>query len=85
MGKRVYTMNQGIYIAAWLLLFCHARRYEPFFRRNGMNRLILAVSAALTAAAANAGVPTVPEPGTFELLALGGVIAVVIAIRRRRK
>jgi hypothetical protein len=107
MGKRVYTMNQGICIAVWLLLFCHARRgmafqpgafarstehrrqdarrYEPFFRRNGMNRLILAVSAALTAAAANAGVPTVPEPGTFELLALGGVIAVVIAIRRRRK
>jgi hypothetical protein len=51
-----------------------------------MNRLILAVSAALTAAVAYAGLPTtVPEPGTFELLALGGVIAVVIAIRRRRK
>jgi hypothetical protein len=108
MGQPFGAWNQGIYIAAWLLLFCHARRgmafqpgafarstehrrqdarrYEPVFRRNGMNRLILAVSAALTAAAANAGVPqTVPEPGTFELLALGGVIAVVIAIRRRRK
>lgn len=26
-----------------------------------------------------------PEPGTFELLALGGVMAVVIAVRNRRK
>jgi PEP-CTERM motif-containing protein len=33
-----------------------------------------------------AGVPTpAPEPGTFELLALGGVAALVIGIRNRRK
>jgi hypothetical protein len=25
---------------------------------------------------------TLPEPGTFELLALGGVVAAIIAIRR---
>jgi PEP-CTERM motif-containing protein len=33
-----------------------------------------------------AGAPpgTAPEPGTFELLALGGVVALVIAIRNRR-
>jgi hypothetical protein len=51
-----------------------------------MNRLLLAVIGALAATAAHAG-PTLPvsEPGTFELLALGGVIAAVIAIRNRSK
>jgi len=40
----------------------------------------------LAAAAASAGVPNaVPEPGVLELLALGGVIATVVAIRNRRK
>jgi PEP-CTERM motif-containing protein len=28
---------------------------------------------------------TAPEPGTFELLALGGVVALVIGIRNRRR
>jgi hypothetical protein len=28
---------------------------------------------------------TLPEPGTFELLALGGVIVAAIAIRNRRR
>jgi hypothetical protein len=50
-----------------------------------MIRSILAVAAFLASAAAQAGVNAVPEPGTFELLALGGVIAVVLAIRKRRK
>ena len=33
-----------------------------------------------------AGTPApVPEPGTFELIALGGIVAAVIAIRNRRR
>jgi len=28
---------------------------------------------------------SLPEPGTFELLALGGVVAAVVAIRKWRK
>ena len=40
----------------------------------------------LTSAAAWAGpTATAPEPGTFELLALGGVVALVIGIRHRRR
>lgn len=36
--------------------------------------------------AAYAGLITpVSEPGTFELLALGGVVAGIVALRRRRK
>ena len=42
---------------------------------------------ALVPAFAWAGTPPapVPEPGTFELLALAGVVALVIAVRNRRK
>ena len=39
---------------------------------------------ASTLAWAGPGV-TVPEPGTFELLALGGLVALVIGIRNRRR
>jgi hypothetical protein len=47
-----------------------------------LSRMLL---LALVPGVAWAGAPpgTAPEPGTFELLALGGVIALVIAIRNR--
>ena len=50
-----------------------------------MDRLLLALGAALIATPALAGILTVPEPGTFELLALGGIAAAVVAIRNRRR
>jgi hypothetical protein len=50
-----------------------------------MNRLIVTLASVLVTTAAHAGTPTVPEPGTFELLALGGVLAVVFALRRGRR
>jgi hypothetical protein len=52
-----------------------------------MVRLIVALVTALSAWSAFAGTPqpTLPEPGTFELLALGGIVAAVVAIRNRRK
>jgi peptidoglycan/LPS O-acetylase OafA/YrhL len=53
-----------------------------------MRSLLGIVVLALASAAVYAGgVPpgTAPEPGTFELLALGGVMAIVVAIRNRRK
>lgn len=51
-----------------------------------MMKWILGVACMLVAASASAGAPTaVPEPGVLELLALGGVIAAVVAIRNRRK
>ena len=51
-----------------------------------MNRVIVAVTCALAASTAYAGeIIAVPEPGVLELLALGGVLAVVIALRNRRK
>jgi len=51
-----------------------------------MSRLIVALAAALAATVAGAGEPVpVPEPGIVELLALGGVVAVVVAFRNRRK
>lgn len=41
---------------------------------------------ALIPGLAWAGTPNAaPEPGTFELLALGGVVAAVIALRNRHK
>jgi membrane associated rhomboid family serine protease len=43
-----------------------------------------AIYALASAAYAAASIP-VSEPGTFELLALGGVVAGVVALRRRRK
>jgi hypothetical protein len=51
-----------------------------------MNRLIIAISTAFAATVAQAGVPVpLPEPGTLELLALGGAVAAVIALRNRRR
>jgi hypothetical protein len=51
-----------------------------------MDKLLLALCAVLIAAPVLAGEPiAVPEPGTFELLALGGVVAAIVAIRNRRK
>lgn len=38
----------------------------------------------LAATAAGAVTGTVPEPGTFELLVLGGVVGLVLSIRNRR-
>jgi hypothetical protein len=45
---------------------------------------ILLLSLASGAAFAGAP-PTVPEPGILELLAVGAVVAVVVAMRKRRK
>ncbi|MGE5105558.1 MAG: PEP-CTERM sorting domain-containing protein [Betaproteobacteria bacterium] len=52
-----------------------------------MLRIIVALVTAVSACSAFAGAPpaAVPEPGTFELLALGGVVAAIVAIRNRRK
>jgi hypothetical protein len=60
-----------------------------------MNRLFWVVAVAASAFmtvlawAGGTGGPDVvvplPEPGTFELLALGGVVAAIIAIRNWRK
>ena len=49
------------------------------FRLSGLGLLIV---AGLAWAGPTA---TAPEPGTFELLALGGVVALVIGIRNRRR
>jgi hypothetical protein len=46
---------------------------------------ILLLSIASGAAFAGAPPPTVAEPGTLELLAIGAVAAVVVAVRKRRK
>lgn len=52
-----------------------------------MPRLLRLEALALFAASAPvwAGPAAVPEPGTFELLALGGIVALVSGIRRRRR
>lgn len=50
-----------------------------------MIRLVLGFSTLLASTIAHAVVNPVPEPGTFELLALGGVAAAIIALRKRRK
>jgi hypothetical protein len=46
---------------------------------------LLSLSLLVIAPAAYAAASALPEPGTFELLALGGVVALVIGIRNRRK
>jgi hypothetical protein len=58
-------------------------------KEGSMNRLswvvTLAASTFLPALAwAGDTVVPLPEPGTFELLALGGAVAAVIAIRKWR-
>jgi hypothetical protein len=53
-----------------------------------MKRLIgwgTAVLAVATSTAWAGPTATAPEPGTVELLALGGVVALVIGIRNRRR
>jgi hypothetical protein len=53
-----------------------------------MNKSSLLLSVALLALAAPAAwgaVTQLPEPGSFELLALGGVAALVIGLRKRFK
>lgn len=47
--------------------------------------VLSALFLALASPAVYAGISRVPEPGTVELLALGGVVALVIGIRNRRK
>ena len=49
-----------------------------------MKTSLLSVCLAF-ASSAYAGTIHLPEPGTFELLALGGVLAVVVAIRNSKK
>lgn len=52
-----------------------------------MRTFLIAIVAA-TSTVASAGLPpgqTLPEPGSFALLAIAGVAAVVIATRNRRK
>ncbi|HSQ81166.1 MAG TPA: PEP-CTERM sorting domain-containing protein [Casimicrobiaceae bacterium] len=54
---------------------------------------VMALMAASQAASAvscldipqGCGISTIPEPGTLELLSLGGIVAAVIAVRNRRK
>jgi PEP-CTERM motif-containing protein len=58
---------------------------EPLRLGGSMNKVFLLASFILASPAAYAGVGRLPEPGTFELLALGGVVALVIGIRNRRK
>jgi PEP-CTERM motif-containing protein len=52
-----------------------------------MNVMRLGVLALAVASSAVWAGPTAtaPEPGTFELLALGGVVALVVGIRNRRR
>jgi hypothetical protein len=56
-----------------------------------MKHLLVAAMTSLagftTSAAAGGAVPprALAEPGSFELLAIAGVVAVVIALRNRRK
>jgi hypothetical protein len=50
-----------------------------------MTRIIVALTTLLATTAAFAQTRPLPEPGTFELLALGGVVAAVVALRNRRK
>jgi hypothetical protein len=53
---------------------------------KNMLRLCTAVLALVSSTVWAWSVPIqAPEPGTFELLALGGVVAVIVAIRKRRK
>jgi len=49
--------------------------------------LVAAVASAFAFAGTPGGgdISSLPEPGTFELLALGGVVAAVIAIRKWRR
>jgi len=47
--------------------------------------LVAAVASAFAFAGTPGDISSVPEPGTFELLALGGVVAAVIAIRKWRR
>lgn len=50
--------------------------------RSLLGGLLLLLAPAVAFAAATA---PLPEPGVLELLALGGVVAGVIAMRKRRK
>ena len=53
---------------------------------NVFVRIAASVGAVLVPGLAWAGLSNaVPEPGMFELLSLGGVVAVVIGVRNRRK
>jgi len=59
-------------------------RPGDFRGRVSMKTSLLSVCLAF-ASSAYAGTIHLPEPGTFELLALGGVLAVVVAIRNSKK
>jgi len=48
-------------------------------------RSILGLLLCLVALPAVAGNPSIPEPGVLELLAIGAVAGVAVAIRKRKK
>jgi hypothetical protein len=50
-----------------------------------MNSTLGILILSLASGMAFAGVVQLPEPGMLELLAVGAVAAVVVAIRKRRK
>jgi hypothetical protein len=71
---------------------CHPHRRQGGKVRaqlgGSMNSLLAAIATALASANAVAGftpVNNVAEPGSFELLAIAGVVAAVVALRNRRK
>ncbi|HZP88708.1 MAG TPA: PEP-CTERM sorting domain-containing protein [Burkholderiales bacterium] len=47
--------------------------------------VVAALLMALASTDALAGARPLPEPGVLELLSIGGIAALVIAIRKRRK
>ncbi len=51
-----------------------------------ISKLFAAAPLALAASLAHAGIPTdIPEPGVLELAGIGAAVAIVIALRRRKK
>lgn len=50
-----------------------------------LKSVIATLVLSLASGAAFAGPVTIPEPGVIELLGIGAVAALVVAIRKRRK
>lgn len=50
-----------------------------------MTKYLIAITSLLVASTQLAlAITPIPEPGTIELLALGGVVSAVVALRKRR-
>jgi hypothetical protein len=47
--------------------------------------LLYVALLAIASPAASGAVSQLPEPGSFELLALGGVVALIVGLRKRFK